>query len=175
MNEELMPDEEYLYPYQYPYEPLLPYPAQYQPDAWYPMSVYQPLFWAALLGGIVQVAGAIMAAGAVDVRHPEKVLTHSRSAGIDVILIRPATHASTHEPVDLTHLIAISALHGDQLAGHLVVRFPVRERIANPGVQGENTLLVHRHLRVLARVLEQVAVVHGPFVQPLGGIDKFVN
>jgi hypothetical protein len=60
VNEELMPDQAYLYPYQYSYEPPLPYPAQYQPAAWQPLGVYQPLFWAALLGGIVEVAGAII-------------------------------------------------------------------------------------------------------------------
>jgi hypothetical protein len=123
----------------------------------------------------VQMAGAVVAAGAVDMRHPEQVLTHSRSTRVDVILIGATAHAATHKPVDLTHLIAISALHGDQLAGHLVIRFPVGERIANPGVHGENTLLVHRHLCVLAGVLEQVTVIHGPLVQPLGGIDQFVH
>ncbi len=62
MNEEPMQDEASQYPYGYPYEPLIPYPPeyQYQPASWYPMSVYQPMFWAALIGGIADVAGVIL-------------------------------------------------------------------------------------------------------------------
>ncbi|GEM_PF-888536 len=46
--------------YQYPDELPDVYPVEYQPADWYPMSVYRPMFWAALIAGIADVAGVII-------------------------------------------------------------------------------------------------------------------
>src|SRR5262249_38186661 len=85
---------------------------------------------------LVQVAAPVVAQQAVDVGDSQKRVRYERGGLVKQILVGSACDVAVEDPVAGAVLIAVIRRGGDELVGHLVVRFAVGQGVMNPFVEG---------------------------------------